>query len=203
MSTAAQATSRAVDDRTADLLFRDAHTAYHFTDQPVTDEQLHDIYDLVRFGPTAMNGQPLRIAYVRSPAAKARLLPLLAEGNRAKSQSAPVVAILAADTDFHEHLDRVLPQQPGAKDRFADRDARVQAAMFNATLQAGYFIIAARSLGLDAGPMGGFDRQGIDAEFFAGTALRSILVVNLGYVSDSGQRPRNPRLEPHEAVTIQ
>jgi len=202
MSAAAEPASRAVDDRTADLLFRDAHTAYHFTDRPVSDEQLHAIYDLMRYGPTAMNAQPLRIAYVRSPEAKARLLPHLAEGNRAKSQSAPVVAILAADTDFHEHLDRLLPQQPGAKDRYADQDARVQAAMFNATLQAGYFIVAARALGLDAGPMGGFDRKGIDAEFFAGTGLRSILVVNLGYVSETGNRPRNPRLEPHEAVSI-
>ena len=201
-STSTEASALAIDDRTAALLFREAHTAYAFTDQPVTDEQLAAIYDLVRHAPTAMNSQPLRITYIRSEVAKARLLPLLAEGNRPKSASAPVVAILAADTDFHENFARVLPQLPGAKEKFADDDARAQAAKFNASLQAGYFIIAARAAGLDAGPMGGFDKAGIDAEFFAGTALRSLLVVNLGYVTESGRNPRNPRLEHHEAVTV-
>ena len=144
-STSTEASALAIDDRTAGLLFRDAHTAYAFTDQPVTDEQLAAIYDLVRHAPTAMNSQPLRITYIRSEAAKARLLPLLAEGNRPKSASAPVVAILAADTNFHENFARVLPQLPGAKEKFADDDARAQAARFNASLQAGYFIIAARA----------------------------------------------------------
>ena len=202
MSTNTEASALAIDDRAVALLFHDAHTAYGFTDEPVSDEQLAAIYDLVRYAPTAMNSQPLRITYIRSDDAKARLLPHLAEGNRPKSASAPVVAILAADTDFHENLDRVLPQAPGAKEKFADDTARTQAATFNATLQAGYFIIAARAAGLDAGPMGGFDKAGIDEEFFAGTALRSLLVVNLGYVTESGRNPRNPRLEHHEAVTV-
>lgn len=186
-----------------DLLFSEAHTAYAFTDEPVSDKQLLAIYDLMKFGPTAMNSQPLRIAFVRSEPAKARLLAHLAEGNRAKSQSAAAVAILAADTDFHLQLGRVAPHQRGAVERYAaDDEARVQAAMFNATLQAGVFIIAARAVGLDAGPMGGFDRQGVDAEFFAGTALRSILVVNLGHVAEGGRRPRSPRLDHDEAVRI-
>lgn len=192
-----------LDDAGLDRLFREAHTAYGFDDEPVSDEQLVAIYELTKLGPTAMNSQPLRVAYVRSREAKQRLMPHLAEGNRAKSESAPAVAILAADTDFHRHLERVAPHQRGARERYdGDVEARVQAALFNATLQAGYFIMAARAMGLDAGPMGGFDRQGIDGEFFGATALRSILVVNLGYVAEGGQRPRSPRLEPEEAVSM-
>jgi 3-hydroxypropanoate dehydrogenase len=202
MITTAEASCPPTDSRTGDLLFRNAHTAYSFTDQPVTDEQLEEIYDLVRYAPTAMNSQPLRITFLRTEAAKARLMPHLAAGNRRKSESAPVVAILAADTDFHENLARVLPQVPDARHRFADDDARVKSAMFNSALQAGYFVIAARAVGLDVGPMAGFDQAGLDAEFFAGTALRSFLVVNLGYVSESGNNPRNPRLAHHEAVSI-
>ena len=195
--------SRALDAAGLDVLFRQAHTAYSFTGQPVDDEQLLAIYDLMSLGPTAMNSQPLRVTYVRTPEAKARLLPHLAEGNRAKSHSAAAVAILAADTDFHRHLGHVAPHQNGARERYeADEDGRVKAAMFNATLQAGYFIIAARAVGLDAGPMGGFDRQGVDAEFLAGTALRSILVVNLGHVAEDGNRPRAPRIERFDAVSI-
>jgi 3-hydroxypropanoate dehydrogenase len=140
---------------------------------------LAEIYDLMRLGPTAMNSQPLRIVFIRTAAGKARLLPHLAEGNRPKSASAPVVAILAADADYHLHLDRFAPHQKGARERLAaNPETRLKDATFNATLQAGYFILAARAVGLDAGPMGGFDRAGIDAEFFDGTAVHSILVVN-------------------------
>lgn len=192
----------AINDAAADVLFRDAHTAYSFTDEPVTDAQLGQIYELMRHAPTAMNSQPLRIVFVRSPEAKARLLPLLAEGNRPKSDSAPIVAILAADTDFYENLPQLLPMAPNAKDSFADPQKREKAARFNATLQAAYFILAVRAVGLDAGPMGGFDAAGIDAEFFAGTALRSILVVNIGHVAEGGNFPRKPHVAFEEAVTV-
>ncbi len=201
MTVTLESRTLAIGDHAADLLFREAHTAYAFTDEPVADEQLAAIYDLVRHAPTAMNSQPLRITFVRSEQGKARLLPHIAEGNRRKAASAPVVAILAADTDFHEQLPRLLPQAPGAKARFEDAAARTRAAMFNASLQAGYFIVAARSAGLDAGPMGGIDAAGIDAEFFPGSALRTFLAVNLGYAAPGGTHPRNPRLEHHEAVT--
>ncbi len=193
--------SKAISEASSDSLFRAAHTAYDFRPDLVTDAELGEIYDLVRHAPTAMNSQPLRITYLRSSAAKARLLPYLAEPNRPKSMSAPVVAILAADTDFHEHLPRLLPQSPDAKGRFADAQARAAAAAFNAHIQAGYFILAVRAVGLDAGPMGGFDSAGVDAEFFNATSLKSFLVVNIGHASDSGTFPRNPRLEHHEAVT--
>ena len=122
--------------------------------------------------------------------------------NRAKSASAPVVAILSADTDFHEHLSFTAPHMENARDKFADDQMRTQAAMFNASLQAGYFILAVRALGLDAGPMGGFDKAGIDAEFLTGTAQKSLLVVNIGQAAADGNRPRQPRIEHVDAVTI-
>lgn len=187
----------------AQEIFHSAHTAYRFTDQPVPDEKLREIYELSKFAPSAMNAQPLRIAFVRSPAGKARLLPLLDLGNRAKSESAPVTAILAADTDFHQHLPRIAPQNAGARDHFAaNPQARAGFALNNAWLQAGAFILAVRAAGLDAGPMGGFDAAAIDREFFAGTGYRSFLVVNLGTGSDDGFFPRNPRLDFEEATTL-
>ncbi len=114
----------------------------------------------------------------------------------------PRAAASSADLDFHEHLPRLLPHVPGAKDRFADDAPREQSARFNATLQAGYFIIAARAAGLDAGPMGGFDKAGVDREFLSGTSQRSILLVNLGHAAEAGTYPRSPRLHQDEAVTI-
>ena len=188
---------------TAESIFRDAHTAYRFTPEAVTDEQLAAIYDLARFTPTALNSQPLRVTFVRTPAAKARLLPLLSATNRDKSASAPVVAILAADTDFHENLPRVAPQTQGAKERFAANEAgRTVMAVNNAWLQAGGFILAVRAIGLDAGPMGGIDAAAIDAEFFPNSSLRTFLVVNIGRAADDGQFPRNPRLGFDEAITL-
>lgn len=188
----------ALDEAAADLLFREAHTAYGFTDEPVTPAQLERLHDLVRFAPTAMNTQPLRVVLASTPEAKERLLPYLAEGNRAKSASAPIVAILAADTDFHEHLPRLLPHAPGAKERFTDDAQREQAARFNATLQAGYFILAVRAVGLDAGPMGGFDSAGVDRDLLGDGPLKSLLVVNIGHAAEDGTFPRSPRLERDE-----
>lgn len=188
----------ALDDAAADLLFREAHTAYGFTDEPVTAGQLERLHDLLRHPPTAMNTQPLRVVLVATAEDKARLLPYLAEGNRAKSESAPLVAILAADTDFHEHLPRLLPHAPGAKDRFADDEARERAARFNATLQAGYFLLAVRAVGLDAGPMGGFDAAGVDRDVLGDGPLKSLLVVNIGHAAQDGTFPRSPRLERDE-----
>jgi 3-hydroxypropanoate dehydrogenase len=195
-------TALAIDDSAADVLFRDAHTAYSFTSEPVGDEQLAEIYELMRHAPTSGNAQPLRIVFVRTDENKARLLPHLDSGNRSKSESAPVVAILAADTEFHEHLPRLLPMAPKAKDSFADPAKREEAARFNATLQAAYFILAVRAVGLDAGPMGGFNAAGIDEEFFSGTGMRSILVVNIGHVAEGGNFPRKPHMTFEEAVTL-
>ena len=183
-----------------DLLFREARTANAFTEEPVTDAQVAAIYDLVKYAPTAMNAQPLRVLLVRTAEGRERLLKHMADGNRDKTANAPLVAVLAADTDFQQHLPRVFPHAPHLKDGFADDAAREQAARFNATLQVGYFLIGVRAAGLAAGPMGGFDAHGLDEEFFAGTGLRSLLVVNIGRPAANAWYDRLPRLEHGEVV---
>ena len=183
-----------------DLLFREARTANAFTDEPVTDEQVAAIYDLVKYAPTAMNTQPLRILVVRDGEPRDRLLKHMADGNLDKTANAPLVAVLAADTDFHDHLPRTFPHFPGARDVFADDAAREQAATFNATLQIGYFLLGVRAAGLAAGPMGGFDAAGIDEEFFAGRNLKSLLVVNIGRPAENAWFDRLPRLDHDEVV---
>ncbi len=191
----------ALDPAAQDLLFRAARTASAFSDEPVSDEQVRAVYDLVKWAPTAMNSQPLRVVLVRSPQARQRLLGHLAPGNRAKTGSAPLVAILAADTAFHEHLDELLPHAAGAKDRFADAQVREHAARFNATLQVGYFLLGVRAAGLAAGPMGGFDHDGLDADFFPDGRLKSLLVVNIGRPAGGAWRDRLPRLGHDDVVT--
>jgi len=182
-----------------DLLFREARTASTFTDAPVTDEQVAAIYDLVKYGPTAMNAQPLRLLLVREEG-RDRLLKHMADGNRDKTANAPLVAVLAADVDFHENLGRTFPHFPGAKEAFSDEATREAQARFNAALQAGYFLIGVRAAGLAAGPMGGFDARGIDEEFFAGTHWRSFMVVNVGHPGENAWYDRLPRLELDEVV---
>ncbi|WP_018684397.1 malonic semialdehyde reductase [Actinokineospora enzanensis] len=184
-----------------DLLFRTARTANSFTAEPVTDEQVQAVYDLVKWAPTAMNSQPLRILLVRTPEARERLARHLAEGNRAKTLTAPLTAVLAADVDFHEHLPRTFPNLPIARDiHAADDAARVENARFNALLQVGYFVLGVRAIGLAAGPMSGFDAAGVDREFFPDGKLRSLVVVNLGTPGENAWFDRNPRLDYDEVV---
>lgn len=201
------ATSRAaellkVDRATQDLLFREARTANRFTAEPVTDEQVRAIYDLIRWAPTSMNMQPLRVLLLRSPEARERLMPYLAENNRPKACSAPLTAILAADLDFHEKLPTLFPHNPNAKAKFeGPAENRRNDAHSNAMLQIGYFILGVRAAGLDAGPMIGFDAEGVRTEFFAGTSLEPLLVLNIGHVDHSGTYRRNPRLDYDEVVS--
>jgi 3-hydroxypropanoate dehydrogenase len=148
----------------------------------------------VKWAPSAMNAQPLRVVAVRSEAAKAQLVDLMSPGNQAKTAAAPLTLILAADTDFHETLPEVFPHAPNAKDNFQDVERRANFAMNNAWLQAGYFLVGIRAAGLAAGPMGGFDAARVDAELLAGKNLRSIMVVNVGHPADDAFFPRNPRL---------
>ena len=193
----------ALDDTAQDLLFRAARTANAFTDEPVTDDHIRAIHDLVRYGPTAFNGQPLRVVVVRSADARQRLLPHLAEGNRAKTAAAPLVAILAADTGFHEYLPRTTPHRPQLRDRFAEDPAgRETQARFNATLQIGYLILGIRAAGLAAGPMAGFNPAGVDAEFFPDGRLRSLLIVNIGRTAPDAWAERLPRLDHDEVIHI-
>jgi 3-hydroxypropanoate dehydrogenase len=147
-----------------------------------------------------MNAQPLRVLLVRDGEPRERLLKHMADGNRDKTANAPLVAVLAADVDFHEHLDRTFPHLPGARDRFTDAAAREGMARFNATLQIGYFLLGVRAAGLAVGPMAGFDAAGLDAEFFEGTNQRSLLVVNIGHPGENAWFDRLPRLEHDEVV---
>ncbi|GAA1789710.1 malonic semialdehyde reductase [Luedemannella flava] len=185
----------------ADLLFRDARTANAFTDEPVTDEQVRAIYDLVKNAPTAMNAQPMRLVLVRSGEARARLVERMAPGNQDKTAAAPLVAIVAADNRFHEELPRVFPHAPGAKDRFADASVRENAARFNAAIQLGYLILGIRAAGLAAGPMGGYDAAGINADFFPDGEHQVVAVVNIGRPAGNAWRDRLPRLEYDEVVS--
>ncbi|MER7270352.1 malonic semialdehyde reductase [Micromonospora carbonacea] len=182
-------------------LFTDARTANTFTDEPVTDEHLRAIYDLAKYPPTAANTQPLRVLYIRPGDARDRLLTHMAEGNRTKTAAAPVVAVLAADTDFHDHIPRIFPIRPELRDGLAaDPAARDTMARFNATLQIAYWLLAVRAAGLAAGPMGGFDAAGIDREFFTDSSWRSLLVVNIGKPGPDAWFPRLPRLDYDDVV---
>jgi len=190
-----------LDDSAKRTLFTGARTANTFADTPVTDAELTDIWELTRWAPTSANSQPLRVLYVHTGAGRDRLVKHMNDGNRAKTASAPAVAVLAVDTRFHEHIPAVLPYKPELKDVFAGNEAlRAETAAFNATLQAGYFILAVRAQGLAAGPMGGFDAAGIDAEFFPDGRFHSILVVNIGHPGPDAWYARLPRLDHDDVV---
>jgi 3-hydroxypropanoate dehydrogenase len=196
--------SRVLDDATLDQLFRTARTQNAFLDRPVEDEQLHALYDLLKWGPTSANTLPARFVFVKSKEAKARLGPALDEGNRNKTLAAPVTAIVAFDEDFHEKTPYLFPHVPDAKSWFdGPREGRHDAAFRNGSLQGAYLILAARSLGLDAGPMSGFDNAKVDDAFFTGTAIKSNFLVNLGYGDPEGVFPRSPRLSFDEASRIE
>ncbi|MEV6472697.1 malonic semialdehyde reductase [Streptomyces sp. NPDC051657] len=193
--------SLVLDPAAQDLLFREARTANTFTDEPVTDEQVQAIYDLVKFGPTAFNQSPLRVVLVRSAEGRERLVQHMAEGNRPKTSTAPLVAILAADHEFHEELPALLPHFPQAKDMFfSERPVRESAAVLNAALQAAYFIIGVRAAGLAAGPMTGYDAAGIQKEFLDDDHA-PLMVVNIGKPGEDAWFPRSPRLSFDEVVT--
>ncbi|MGW8761779.1 malonic semialdehyde reductase [Streptomyces sp. NPDC055815] len=193
--------SLALDAVAQDLLFREARTANTFTDEPVTDEQVQAIYDLVKYGPTAFNQTPLRITLVRSPEARERLVKHMAEGNAAKTSTAPLVAILSADNEFHEDLPALLPHFPQAKDMFfSERPVREGSALLNAALQAAYFIVGVRAAGLAAGPMTGADLAGVQKEFLDDDHT-PLMIVNIGKPGEDAWFPRSPRLSYDEVVT--
>ena len=191
-----------LDEAAQNLLFREARTANAFTDEPVTDEQLQAIYELTKWAPTSMNTQPLRVVVLRSEEAKARLVPLLAEGNQAKTAAAPAVALLAADVDFHDELPQQFPHFPGARDMFAgSEEARTSTAELNTGLQIGYAILGIRAAGLAAGPMTGFDADAISKEFFPDGRHRVLVAVNIGRPAENAWMDRLPRLDYDEVVT--
>ena len=194
--------SHAVNDEALDTIFRAARTHNQWLDKPVSPALLMAIYDLMRWGPTGANVSPARIVFVVSKEAKERLKRHLGAANVDKTMTAPATAIVGHDLDFARHLPRLFPHNPGAKDWFKDAAVAEKTAFRNGTLQGAYFIIAARALGLDCGPMSGFDNEGVDREFFAGTAVKSNFLCNIGYGDRAGVFARSPRLSFDEACKI-
>lgn len=185
-----------------DILFRNARTHITWLDKPVSDDLLRQIYDLMKWGPTSANCLPARILFLRTREAKERLRPALSPNNVDKTMQAPVTAILAYDLSFYEHLPRLFPNNPAARGWFANSPQLAETTAFrNASLQGGYFILASRSLGLDCGPMSGFDNAKVDQEFFPPT-VKSNFLCNLGYGDPSKLFPRNPRLDFDEACQL-
>jgi 3-hydroxypropanoate dehydrogenase len=194
-----------LDEKSLNTLFNDARTANGWLAGDVTDAQLQRIFDLMKMGPTAANSQPARFIFLRSAAAKERLRPALSAANVDKTLAAPVVAIIGHDTEFHEHLPRIFPHNPAAKNWFegdAARPAREASAFRNGTLQGAYFIIAARAVGLDCGPMSGFDAAKVDAEFFPGGRIRTNFLCNLGRSDPAKVYSRSPRFEFGEVCQV-
>jgi 3-hydroxypropanoate dehydrogenase len=183
-------------------LFTEARTRNGWKSDPIPEAVLRELYDLVKFGPTAANTTPARFIFVQSPEAKAKLAALSSGSNGPKILAAPVTVIVGYDLDFPETLDKLFPNAPGAKNWFGDPVAKETGALRNSSLQGGYFILAARALGLDVGPMSGFDNAGVDAEFFAGTNIKSNFIASIGYGTEENLFPRNPRLAFEEAAKI-
>ncbi|MGX7681020.1 malonic semialdehyde reductase [Jatrophihabitans sp. DSM 45814] len=190
-----------LDDAGRALLFTDARTVNNFAPTPVSDAELAEIWELAKWPPTAANTQPLRVLYVRTPEGRERLVGHMNDANKAKTASAPAVAVLAIDTAFHLHIPTVLPFRPELKDVFAADDTmRTETGRFSAALQAGYFLLAVRAHGLAAGPMAGFDAPALDADFFPDGRWQSVLVVNLGHPGENPWFDRLPRLSHDDVV---
>ncbi len=185
--------SHALNQEALDRLFNDGRTYNGWEDKDVSDELLTQLYDLTKMGPTSANMQPLRVIYVKSDEAKAKLMPAIAEGNVDKVQTAPACAILGMDMKFYEHLPELFPHAD-AKSWFVGNEKLIEDSAFrNSSMQGGYFILAARALGLDTGALSGFDNAMVDELFFAGTKIKSNFLCNIGYGLESSLFPRSPR----------
>ncbi|WP_309135649.1 malonic semialdehyde reductase [Cellulomonas sp.] len=191
-----------VDAHVADRLFRDARSVARFLDRDVPEALVRQVHDVVRCGPTALNTVPLRLLIVRSPEARARLAAHMAEGNRERVLAAPLTLVVAADPGFHRHMDRLTPHAPQLADVFAaDAESAERTARENAWLQAGYLVVGLRAAGLGVGPMGGFDKAGVDDDLLAGTGWCSLMVLNVGWPDGEGtHHARAPRLEWDEVA---
>ena len=187
-----------------DLLFLEARTRNGWRKKKVPPELLKEIWDIARMGPTSANCQPLRVVFVASEAAKARLSPALSGGNRKKTMAAPVIALFAYDLAFYELLPRLFPHDQTARSWFADKEQTIQETAFrNGTLQAAYFMLAARAKGLDCGPMSGFDQAKVNAAFFPEGTQKVNFICSLGYGTDENLFPRSPRLAFEEACHVE
>jgi len=192
-----------LNDTALQTLFTDARTHNGWRDKPVTDEQLRQLYDLMKWGPTSANCSPARIVFVKSAEAKEKLLACMNSGNIEKTKSAPVTAVIGMDMEFYEKLPQLFPHNPDARSWFAGNQPNIDTtALRNSSLQGGYFIMAARALGLDCAPMSGFDAAKMKDTFFKGTSVRVNFVCSIGYGDTSKLHPRGPRLSFDEACTI-
>jgi 3-hydroxypropanoate dehydrogenase len=188
-----------VNDEALEVIFRQARTRYAWEDRPVTDTLIQAVYDLLKMGPTSANCSPARFLFVKSRAAKEKLKPHLIPSNVEKTMTAPVTVIVGYDLEFYEKLPKLFPHTD-ARSWFVGNEELIQTTAFrNGTLQGAYLIIAARALGLDCGPMSGFDNEGVDRAFFAGTSIKSNFLCNLGHGTDKNLFPRSPRLSFDEA----
>lgn len=186
-----------------DQIFMDARTHNFWLDKPVSEETIAELYAMMRMGPTSANCSPARIVFVQSDEAKAKLKPLLMEGNQEKTMAAPVCAIIGHDLEFYEKIPELFPHNPDAKNWFNwSEEFAEQTAFRNGSLQGAYFMIAARALGLDCGPMSGFDQDGVNDAFFGGTTIKSNFLCNIGYGNDAKLDPRSPRLAFGDACQI-
>ena len=191
-----------VDDSALDTLFREARSFSYWQERPVADPQIRAIYDLMKMGPTSANSLPARLLFIKTPEAKERLKPCLAEGNVHKCMSAPVVAVIGMDLEFYEQLPRLFPHTD-ARSWYAGKPEKIlETAMRNSSLQGAYLMLAARSLGLDCGPISGFDAAKLEATFFPGGTIRSNFICAIGYGDSSRLHPRGPRLDFEEACEI-
>jgi 3-hydroxypropanoate dehydrogenase len=198
--------SAPLDDKALDVIFREARTHNAWLDRPVDEEILHRMYDLAKLGPTSANTSPMRVVFVKSPAAKERLKPALSPGNLDKTMAAPVTAIAAIDTRFYEFIPKLFPHNPDFAKIFTkpgQEEFTKTHAFRNATLQAGYLIIAARAVGLDTGPMSGFDNAKVDEAFFPDGRWKSNFLINLGYGDPTKLKPRLPRLDFNDVCRIE
>ncbi len=192
-----------IDAAGLDLLFREARSHNKWQDEPVSDETIQELYDILKFGPTSANSSPARFVFIRTKEGKDRLAPALSSGNMAKTMTAPVTAIVAYDPKFFEKLLKLFPHSPDATSWFTSNDSLAATTAFrNGTLQGAYLMIAARSLGLDIGGMSGFDNAKVDAEFFAYSGWRSNFLVNIGHGDPEGVFARSPRLDFDEACLL-
>ncbi len=193
----------AIDEAALDTLFREARTHNKWRDEPVSDETLRAIYDILKWGPTSANSSPARFLFIRGHDAKERLRPALSPGNAEKTMVAPVTVVIAYDPKFFDLLPRIFPHNQEARSWFATNEAFAQETAFrNGTLQGAYLIMAARALGLDCGPMSGFDKAKVDEEFFSYRGWKSNFLCNLGYGDPAGIFARSPRLDFEEACEL-
>jgi len=194
--------TRSLSEEALEQMFTKARTHSVWLPEPVSNDLLGEIYNLMKWGPTSANSSPARIVFVKSSEAKEKLLPCMAEGNVEKTKTAPVTAIIAQDMKFYKKLPKLFPFAD-TRSWFAGNKLFIESTAFrNSSLQGAYFIIAARSLGLDCGPMSGFDNAKVDEVFFQGTSWKSNFICNIGYGDSSKLRPRAPRLEFNEACKI-